>query len=40
MAVDETIVNGMKDPTKGRASGNENDQHPVAERPKWAITRG
>ena len=41
VAVDETIANVINDPTKGRASPrrNYNDQHPLAERPKFATTR-
>ena len=41
MAVDETIVNIINDPTKGRPipRSNYNDQHPLAERPKYATTR-
>ena len=41
MAVDETIVNVINGPTKGRASPRSNyyDQHPLAERLKCATTR-
>ena len=41
VAVDETIVNVINDPTKGRASprSNYNDQQPRAEGPMCATTR-
>ena len=41
VAVDETIVNVINNPTKGRPSPriNYNDQHPLAQKPKRATMR-